>query len=258
MEAVKAPRLFLDMDGVFSDFEFGYQIYRERAGKPIQSAEEMDPKEWSLMFKQNPNFFADLPPMPEAMNLWGFCREYCARSNQRIPIFLTGCPTGANRLPAEKGKRQWIATNLLGGAPIEKVHVISLAESATEENKSCYLRVLDILLKHEKDDSVIVIFCKASQKHLFSGPNQILVDDKEKNGKAWEENGGIFIHHQSQPEIIVSGKGEENYSRLLNKGYRNYKSAEAVGLSIRALSGFYGGRRRQTRRLKRRRGQTRK
>lgn len=258
MAAPKAPRLFLDMDGVFSDFELGYQIYRHRAGERVQSAELMSADEWSSMFKQNPNFFADLPPMPGSLDLWNFIRgDYLKRIGQRIPIFLTGCPTGKNRLPAEKGKSEWIARNLLNG-PIENVHVISVAESATEADKDCYLRVLDLYLKHEKDYSAIVIFCKASQKQFFSGPNQMLLDDKKKNGDAWEAAGGIFLHHLSAPEIIETANGED-YSRYLNQGYRNSKSAEAVGISLRELNSRRGGGRRHgTRRLKRRRRQTRK
>ena len=40
-----------------------------------------------------------------------------------------------------------------------------------------------------------VITCWSYNKHYESGPNRVLIDDRESLREAWEAKGGIFVHH---------------------------------------------------------------
>ena len=46
-------------------------------------------------------------------------------------------------------------------------------------------------------DHVPLITCASREKQIYSGPCRILIDDRARIGRAWEANGGIFIHHKS-------------------------------------------------------------
>lgn len=84
-------RLYLDMDGVFADFDAGV---RRALGKRPESDDEM----WAKV-KKVPGFFAGLPLMPHALQLWEQVKMY-------HPMFLTALP---NSLPiAAHQKRQWV------------------------------------------------------------------------------------------------------------------------------------------------------
>ena len=50
------------------------------------------------------------------------------------------------------------------------------------------------------DVPVITLF--ASDKHLHSGPNHVLIDDRIKTKDSWENAGGIFVHHTSTATTI--------------------------------------------------------
>lgn len=47
----------------------------------------------------------------------------------------------------------------------------------------------------ELGDHVDVITCFAREKLQYSGPNTLLIDDKEKNCQQWASKGGAFILH---------------------------------------------------------------
>ena len=72
-------RLFLDMDGVLADFDTGYA---ERFGTP--ASKWLDNVDWERV-KATPNFFRDLPPMPDFYDLWSGVRFLS-------PTVLTGVP----------------------------------------------------------------------------------------------------------------------------------------------------------------------
>lgn len=88
---------FLDSDGVFADFEGGFhaRFGRYFATTPVGVA-------WNLIYK-TPDFYATLPLMPGARELWDVVQG-------RNPTVLTGCPT-AGRAQAETAKRFWWAEN---------------------------------------------------------------------------------------------------------------------------------------------------
>lgn len=50
---------------------------------------------------------------------------------------------------------------------------------------------------------VPVITCLTSEKPNYSRYGAILVDDRNVNEEAWEDKGGIFIHHRSAAETVL-------------------------------------------------------
>ena len=51
---------------------------------------------------------------------------------------------------------------------------------------------------------VPVITCMARDKHSYSGPGKVLVDDREKAREPWERAGGIFLLHTSAATTIAA------------------------------------------------------
>ncbi|GKY92095.1 hypothetical protein MPSEU_000180900 [Mayamaea pseudoterrestris] len=58
--------------------------------------------------------------------------------------------------------------------------------------------------KHQQRDplkqclnKIQIVTCRSKEKHLQSGRNCILIDDRLDLQAAWEQKGGIFIHHTS-------------------------------------------------------------
>jgi hypothetical protein len=257
MEGLKAnqTRLFLDMDGVFCDFERGVQDLQKKIGVEIKTTVELDQKNetWSLIFENDPDFFAHLEPMAGAMDLWMSVKQYLENAGQKVPIFLTGCPKGKYRPLAEKGKRQWIADTIVKGE--HKVHVLSVDERATLADKYTYLQELDNLLERSEPGEAIVIFCRPDQKQFFSQPLTILIDDRGHAGPLWESQKGIFIHHESEP-ALVKNEASANYvpmktnRHFLNKKMRNKISEGAVTLTKRSLQSLRGGGRKLSRATK--------
>jgi hypothetical protein len=94
--AVIAYKLYLDLDGVFCDFEKGVE---EVTGK--KPKEQPIKHMWSALAR-TPDFYAKLDWMPGSKELWQFCRQF-------NPEILTGIPMG-NWAP--KQKRVWVGRNL--------------------------------------------------------------------------------------------------------------------------------------------------
>jgi hypothetical protein len=94
--------LFLDMDGVLADFDFSAE---KLCGMPPHKFEEKygTNKFWDTI-NSDPNFFLNLRPMADAMEL------YNATKHLEPPI-LTGIPQGMD--PKNNQKREW-AKNMFG------------------------------------------------------------------------------------------------------------------------------------------------
>jgi len=94
-------QIFVDMDGVLADFDRHYEAY---FGQPPP-----DDVDWGLI-RKIPNFYANLPPMPDMAELWRFLEPY-------KPIVLTGVPNNNNVPGAADEKRAWGRRHL--GAHVE-------------------------------------------------------------------------------------------------------------------------------------------
>ena len=51
---------------------------------------------------------------------------------------------------------------------------------------------------------VRVITCMSRDKHRYSGPGHVLVDDRADLREAWERAGGAFVHHTSADRSIAA------------------------------------------------------
>lgn len=92
--------IFLDMDGVLADFDAGAC---EALGTDNSYKWEWihGAKAFWAKLNENPNFFGDLPPMPDALHLFGAVRHL-------NPVVLTALPK-ADADDVDEQKRSWIA-----------------------------------------------------------------------------------------------------------------------------------------------------
>lgn len=126
----KTPQLFLDLDGVFADFD---GLVKQEWGWDRDPYRDTIPNDvfWNTLRTYNGRLFLDLKPMPYAKDLWEAMQKYS-------PIILTGV---ARSIPhCIEDKHTWIAKYL-----DPKARVIC----AASRNKNLYAKTGDILL----DDS---------------------------------------------------------------------------------------------------------
>lgn len=90
-------QLYVDMDGVLADFDRGYE---EAFG--VKTTKEADNVDWKLV-RNRLNFYRDLPPMPDMLELWWYVEHMS-------PIVLTGIPSSVSE--AAENKKAWIRKNL--------------------------------------------------------------------------------------------------------------------------------------------------
>jgi hypothetical protein len=65
----KTPEIFVDLDGVMADYEGEYR--RVTGGDPSEKG-----KVKASRFKPFPNFYRNLPLLPDALQLWHFLKPY--------------------------------------------------------------------------------------------------------------------------------------------------------------------------------------
>ena len=86
-------QIFVDMDGVLANFDAHHEtIFGVR---PDRVADNVD---W-LKVRAATGFFANIPPMPDAFQLWDYVKP-------RNPIVLTGVPPKVTE--AAENKRGWV------------------------------------------------------------------------------------------------------------------------------------------------------
>lgn len=65
---------------------------------------------------------------------------------------------------------------------------------------------------------VPVVACLSRDKHRWSGPGHVLVDDRLDLCRAWEAAGGVFVHHADAASSIAAlralGFGEPGAARV--------------------------------------------
>jgi phosphopantetheine adenylyltransferase/Zn-dependent peptidase ImmA (M78 family) len=161
--------IYCDMDGVLCDFDLGY---RELTGVSTAEANTKGKTYFWELFrkgtgKNEKSFWANLPWQPGGKELWKIISPYTPNILSSPAIDFT-LPPDQQLSPeynqAIQGKKEWISKNLTN-------------------------------VKEE-------IFVPAVQKATFAAPNHILIDDLEKNIKAWEANGGIGILHKNLPDTL--------------------------------------------------------
>ncbi len=96
-------QLYIDLDGVLADMDTYYeQQFGEKIGR---AANIKDPDGMWDKIRQHGHFYADLPLMSDALELWEGAKRFHPN-----PIILTGIP---HSIPeCEKQKRGWVSRHL--------------------------------------------------------------------------------------------------------------------------------------------------
>jgi hypothetical protein len=179
-------KLFLDSDGVFSDFLGGMKKFFnfEFPEGHLPEHEHKAQSEW-VGFKiwSRPFFWVDLDMLPGAKEM------YDQHFSHHEPTVLTAVPNNyvldsIESVTAGMEKKQWWKKHF-GAQQAERL-IWTLSK-----------------LKHE--------YCKAKEdpEHLY-----VLIDDHKTNIKDWEAAGGIgILHDPKQPEKTI----EEFQQRVLSQ-----------------------------------------
>lgn len=101
----KPFQLYLDLDGVFADFE---KKVKELSGFTPTELKSRGKGLWKFIMDDK-QFFASLEFMPDAEYLWEYTKQY-------DPIFLTGAPPGER---FQQQKRDWVSSKF--GAQYETI-----------------------------------------------------------------------------------------------------------------------------------------
>lgn len=154
-------RIFFDMDGVLADFDRGV---RELCGRePLDQSSCTDEETDALWeaVSRVPHFYAKLSP-------------------------VGGMPELVRALFEELGDR----CRILTGIPKPKRHV----ENAGEDKEEWIRRFVS------EEMQVHVVF-REEKKRYCTGPQDILVDDYDKNITEWEAGGGTGILFRSAEQV---------------------------------------------------------
>eukprot|EP00550_Attheya_septentrionalis_P004696 CAMPEP_0198291940 /NCGR_PEP_ID=MMETSP1449-20131203/9274_1 /TAXON_ID=420275 /ORGANISM="Attheya septentrionalis, Strain CCMP2084" /LENGTH=283 /DNA_ID=CAMNT_0043990627 /DNA_START=273 /DNA_END=1124 /DNA_ORIENTATION=- len=173
-------KIFCDLDGVLVNFDAGVRkVFRGRGPDELPNPGVL----WGGINKVN-EFYAHLPWMEDGKDLW-------AAIKHTRPTILTGVP----RLKiAREHKAIWCRREL--GA--EANHIDKAGPKSSHEVVSGVYR----------KGMVNVITCWSKNKHVESGPNAILIDDRISLREAWEQKGGIFIHHTDTISTLAQLKSK--------------------------------------------------
>jgi len=160
-DLTKAYEVFIDMDGVLTDFERRFEQFagvtpdEYMSQKEIQYGKDKANEQfWELVDKQiGVRFWAGMPWMPEGEELYKYIKKY-------KPSILT---SPSREESSRIGKGVWVKRNM-SGVPVKFGY-------------------------------------GANGKAKFAGPNKILIDDREDNISAWKAAGGIGILFKSTEQV---------------------------------------------------------
>lgn len=100
-----APRLYLDLDGVFADFDAHYAAMFGKYDKDIPDAEL-----WGKIHA-SPSFFRDLPMCPGAAEFFREAMRAYSLCDVHDIAILTACPKD-NYAHVARQKREWVREHL--------------------------------------------------------------------------------------------------------------------------------------------------
>lgn len=160
---MEVKKIFFDLDGVLADFDRGVQ---ELCGMEVVPQDQRSPETDNAMWekiREEGHFYDKLELMPGAKKLFDTVYQ---KYGDRCEI-LTGIPKPKRGiLTAREDKVNWSRR--------------MLAENV----------VVNIVFREQKPE-----YC--------TGRDCILIDDLEKNIKAWEDLGGTGIHHKDTGSTLL-------------------------------------------------------
>lgn len=115
-------KLYVDLDGVLSDFD---RHYNNLFG--IKATKQDDNVDWKLV-REREGFYYDMPPMPDLPYLWSSIAHL-------FPVILTGVPDSVPEAP--DNKRSWVERHL--GKEVEVI-------CCPSKEKYVYCNTGDILI----------------------------------------------------------------------------------------------------------------
>jgi hypothetical protein len=180
---------------------------------------------WKRIASHNAPFFRNLPWARGGKELWNAVRHL-------RPDILTGVPATLATSRAEK--YAWCVRELFFPGNSEDRHCQKHDDSDTEDDAATLVvEHVDMAGRffrharvnpHDLDSTTSeaakerrrqqhqrVITCWSSNKHHESRPGAVLIDDCLQLKEAWEQKGGIFIHHQT-------GNAERTLRQLVEHG----------------------------------------
>lgn len=122
----KLPDIYLDMDETIVDWMSGANKALKDAGHPEWMSDhwkkyseiEADKIRWGVL-NNTPNFWENLPWMPDGKKIWNFVKKY-------KPKILSACGTLAGNI-CRDGKKRWLA-NHLGMNNLSGIHLVMRSE----------------------------------------------------------------------------------------------------------------------------------
>jgi len=161
-DIAKAYDVYVDMDGVLTDFERRFEQFAGVTPEEFMSQKTIEVGErkateqfWDLIDNQiGVRYWAGMPWMPEGETLYKHIKKY-------KPTILTSPSRDES---SRIGKGVWIKRNMSG--------------------------------------TPYIFGFKASGKAKYAAPNAILIDDREDNIQSWKQAGGIGILYKSTDQVI--------------------------------------------------------
>ncbi|KAK1741227.1 hypothetical protein QTG54_007705 [Skeletonema marinoi] len=192
-------KIFCDLDGVLVDFDSGVKsLFNGRSPDQLPVGTM-----WGRI-SSTPDFYANLPWTSDGQTLWNELVQLPSP-----PDILTGVPRN-HQSRAEKFA--WCQRELISSvAPGRLDNVDTKSSTTTTTVASLKLNHVDMAGKKSTHEAVSgrkrkghinVITCWSRNKHCESKKNHVLIDDRLALREAWEENGGIFVHHTSAERTL--------------------------------------------------------
>lgn len=160
-------KIYLDLDGVFTDFE---RYYAAMNPAKVWLDETVVGHEafWAVVLN-TPDFWLNLPLMPGAPKLWAFVNSLNFNSTgQHVELEILSAPGKSDEKRAREQKPVWVRTNL--------------------------------------SDTIKINLVYSKDKQQFASPTSILIDDYSQNCEQWRARGGVAIQHKSADETIAELK----------------------------------------------------
>lgn len=173
--------LFLDMDGVFADFDGYWKPYIKSLG--IEQEDRNLDRELFKMTVANKRMFANLEMLPNASGL-----KTCILALE-------------NTLKRNVPDLQFNIRMLTASGMDDTEHVLRCAEQKREWLK-----------KHDFPWEALVVGRKVHKQLWCKGPNDFIIDDSQATIEQWNKNGGVGIHYED-----FVGNRKENMLNTVSK-----------------------------------------